>query len=263
MISLSDFTINFCPSCGKSLGSRVNESKDVVEIKHNHTKCPYCGFSYQIQSNEGIFKKLVYPDDQVERDDYKLIVGSIPNFTKNHLMLRYLKVDEFWELALIINPDTKVGRIRDGWRELRQKVEILQRYQGRKQGYAFQFYYEFVQIKKLGWRHAQIAEQINFDCLVNLARIIDPNGDKESKQIGFENFIFLLRFVRMKRSEIEENLYHGIEKLDNNKIPWIPKAGIVDKIECQKLFSYGEMMNKLKISFQFIQMRLSYYRFYG
>ena len=237
MYAIFDFSPNYCPFCNNHFDLNDPESvKQKGEIA-NHFQCSNCEMIFQIGSKDDLLTMMNYSVIPEDHNDYELIIGTKPYFVENLIKGRQLKVGDWWEVALIIDPDTTIDNIRDGWQGVKSELNAIQAYQGRKQSYDYQFFSEFSQLNELGWTHKQIAEQINFDCLVHFFRLSNSEGNNESKQIGLENMIGLLRFTKMPLKRILEYLNEANISNNEGQLPWTPKAGIVDQMRVTKAFS--------------------------
>jgi hypothetical protein len=128
------------------------------------------------------------------------------------------------ELAIIVGDAATAEDLRKAWPIIDQLRSEIRQAQGSPMNRIDNvLIYGYVEMKVLGkWSHEFIAQDINFDVLCNLVRVVHElpsDGTPESHE-SYRSAYYLLKVMRMKEVDIESWLDTGLEDIKNGRAPW-------------------------------------------
>ena len=100
------------------------------------------------------------------------------------------------------------------------------------------------------WSYEFIAQDINFDVLCNLVRVIHelPSDTAPENHESYLSAYFLLRTMRMKESDIGSWLAAGLEDIKKGQAPWSVDRGPVTAARVREaLRQFEKIFNQEKL----------------
>jgi hypothetical protein len=164
----------------------------------------------------------------------KEIMLSLRSFILSHGVAARLlkKKNGRIELAIIIDDDTSAEVLRKTWGKIDRLRTQLRELQGSDmQNLSNALMYRYSEMKANGCSYKDIANDINYDCLVHLTRAAEEIPDLNLpliKSEGLSNAINLLKVMRMNDKYILEWLIPGLKEIHEGYAPWKMDSGPVD-----------------------------------
>jgi hypothetical protein len=135
------------------------------------------------------------------------------------------------ELAIIVGDAATAEDLRKAWPIIdRARTEIRQVQGSPMNRIDNALIFSYGEMRILGkWSYEFIAQDINFDVLVNLVRAVTqvPEGATPDSQEGYVSAYVLLKTMRMKDSDIRSWLAAGVEVIERGEAPWSVDRGPV------------------------------------
>jgi len=135
------------------------------------------------------------------------------------------------ELAVIVGDAATAEDLRKAWPIIDKARSDIRRFQGSPMSRIDNaLIFSYAQMRVYGkWSYAFIAQDINFDVLVNLVRAAEESaqGRESESEKSYLYAHLLLKAMRMKDLDIQSWLEAGLKDIQQGKAPWSVDKGPV------------------------------------
>jgi hypothetical protein len=165
-------------------------------------------------------------------DELEQLVSTAKKAIGKGLSLRLVKSKGAKaELAVIVGDAATAEDLRKAWPIIDKARTDVRRTQGSPMSRIDNaLIFSYAQMRVLGkWSYAFIAQDINFDVLVNLVRAAEKSaeGRESDSEKSYLYAHLLLKAMRMKDFEIQSWLDAGLKDIEQGKAPWSVDKGPV------------------------------------